>query len=75
MYNDHPPGCHLVHCSMECAGLMRVCLHAQVLKRFGVSDASFGPVCVIVDKMEKIPREKVCASSMATFPSCAAQLH
>ena len=32
---------------------------AQVLTRYGVPEASFGPVCVIVDKMEKIPREKV----------------
>ncbi|GAB4820264.1 hypothetical protein N2152v2_007310 [Parachlorella kessleri] len=31
----------------------------QVLRQFGVPNASFGPVCVIVDKMEKIPREKV----------------
>ncbi len=31
----------------------------RMLSRFGVSDASFGPVCVIVDKMEKIPQDKV----------------
>jgi histidyl-tRNA synthetase len=30
-----------------------------VLQRYGVQEASFGPVCVVVDKMEKIPREKV----------------
>ncbi len=30
-----------------------------VLARFGVGDEAFGPVCVVVDKMEKIPREKV----------------
>lgn len=30
-----------------------------VLQRYGVQDTSFGPVCVVVDKMEKIPREKV----------------
>ncbi|PSC70770.1 histidine-tRNA cytoplasmic isoform B [Micractinium conductrix] len=30
-----------------------------VLARYGVAEASFGPVCVVVDKMEKIPREKV----------------
>lgn len=30
-----------------------------VLARFGVGDDAFGPVCVVVDKMEKIPREKV----------------
>ncbi|KAI7841786.1 hypothetical protein COHA_004651 [Chlorella ohadii] len=30
-----------------------------VLARYGIPEASFGPVCVIVDKMEKIPREKV----------------
>lgn len=32
---------------------------AAVLERYGVPAASFGPVCVVVDKMEKIPREKV----------------
>lgn len=32
-----------------------------VLARFGVGDEAFGPVCVVVDKMEKIPREKVWA--------------
>jgi histidyl-tRNA synthetase len=31
----------------------------QVLGKAGVAPAAFGPVCVIVDKMEKIPREKV----------------
>lgn len=31
----------------------------QVLHKYDVPDASFGPVCVVVDKMEKIPREKV----------------
>lgn len=30
-----------------------------VLARFGVSKENFGPVCVIVDKMEKIPRDDV----------------
>ena len=30
-----------------------------VLARYGVPEAAFGPVCVVVDKMEKIPREKV----------------
>ncbi|EFN51962.1 hypothetical protein CHLNCDRAFT_56349 [Chlorella variabilis] len=30
-----------------------------VLQRYGVAEASFGPVCVVVDKMEKIPRDKV----------------
>lgn len=30
-----------------------------VLARYGIAEAAFGPVCVIVDKMEKIPREKV----------------
>ena len=30
-----------------------------VLERYGVEGAAFGPVCVVVDKMEKIPREKV----------------
>jgi histidyl-tRNA synthetase len=33
-----------------------------VLARYGVPEASFGPVCVVVDKMEKIPREKVRAA-------------
>lgn len=31
----------------------------QVLQRYGVPAAAFGSVCVVVDKMEKIPREKV----------------
>lgn len=31
----------------------------QVLSTCGVSEEAFGPVCVIVDKMDKIPREKV----------------
>ena len=31
----------------------------QVLTACGVDAASFGPVCVIVDKMEKLPKEKV----------------
>ena len=30
-----------------------------VLARYGVGGASFGPVCVVVDKMDKIPRAKV----------------
>lgn len=30
-----------------------------VLSRFGVARESFGPVCVVVDKMEKIPRDEV----------------
>jgi hypothetical protein len=30
-----------------------------VMARSGVPDAAFGPACVIVDKMEKIPLEKV----------------
>eukprot|EP00796_Vickermania_ingenoplastis_P011701 gene11702-8050_t len=32
-----------------------------VLTKAGVSDAQFAPVCVIVDKMEKLPREEVVA--------------
>lgn len=31
----------------------------QVLATCGVPEGSFGPVCVIVDKMEKLPREKI----------------
>jgi histidyl-tRNA synthetase len=31
----------------------------QVLAACGVDDANFGPVCVIVDKMEKLPKEKI----------------
>lgn len=31
----------------------------QVLAACGVEEASFGPVCVIVDKMEKLPKEKI----------------
>jgi histidyl-tRNA synthetase len=34
-----------------------------VLERYGVQGAAFGPVCVVVDKMEKIPREKVGAGN------------
>ena len=30
-----------------------------VLRRFDVPDDSFAPVCVVVDKIEKLPREKV----------------
>lgn len=30
-----------------------------VLTRYGVPPQDFGPVCVVVDKMEKLPREKV----------------
>lgn len=30
-----------------------------VLRRFEVPDDSFAPVCVVVDKIEKLPREKV----------------
>jgi histidyl-tRNA synthetase len=32
-----------------------------VLARCGVAPEAFGPVCVVVDKMEKLPREKVAA--------------
>lgn len=32
---------------------------SAVLERYGVSSAQFGPVCVVVDKMEKLPREQV----------------
>ena len=35
-----------------------------VLDRYGVPPESFGPVCVIVDKMEKIPREEVSVGSL-----------
>lgn len=31
----------------------------QVLQSNGVGDESFGPVCVIVDKLDKIGQEKV----------------
>eukprot|EP00887_Chlorella_sp_A99_P007347 scaffold2.g7347.t1 len=33
----------------------------HVLARYGVPEASFGAVCVVVDKAEKVPREKVVA--------------
>eukprot|EP00899_Mesostigma_viride_P002862 jgi/Mesvir1/12577/Mv10327-RA.1 len=36
----------------------RKVLHA-VLDRYGIPEESFAPVCVIVDKIEKLPREKV----------------
>lgn len=32
---------------------------AAVLSRYGVSPDAFAPVCVVVDKMDKLPREKV----------------
>lgn len=40
------------------SSLCILCVQA-VLARYGIPEASFGPVCVIVDKMEKIPRAKV----------------
>ncbi len=30
-----------------------------MLSRYGVEKSQFGAVCVVVDKMEKIPREQV----------------
>jgi histidyl-tRNA synthetase len=30
-----------------------------VLSRYGVAEESFAPVCVVVDKIEKLPREKI----------------
>lgn len=32
---------------------------SAILARYGVPEASVGPVSVVVDKMEKIPLEKV----------------
>ena len=32
---------------------------SAILARYGVAEASVGPVSVVVDKMEKIPLEKV----------------
>ena len=31
----------------------------EVLTRFGIDGESFAPVCVVVDKIEKLPREKI----------------
>ena len=31
-----------------------------VLSRYGVPDASFGPVCIVVDKLDKLPAAQVC---------------
>ena len=42
-----------------------------VLARYGVAEASFGPVCVVVDKMEKIPREKVRCSCRWRASTCS----
>ena len=41
-----------------------------VLQRYGVAEASFGPVCVVVDKMEKIPRDKVGGRREAAWAAC-----
>ncbi len=30
-----------------------------VLARYGVPTESFGPVCIVVDKLDKLPKEKV----------------
>ena len=31
----------------------------QILEKHGVSDEQFGPVCIVVDKVDKLPREKI----------------
>ncbi len=48
-------------CTEPCLNALHMhacCAVQAVLARYGIPEASFGPVCVIVDKMEKIPREK-----------------
>ena len=59
----------VVHASMQVSS--RRVLSA-ILARYGVPEASVGPVSVVVDKMEKIPLEKVRAvcSGGRLSPGC-----
>ena len=38
-----------------------------VLSRYGVSDAAFGPVCIIVDKLDKLPAEQVLPTTLHDY--------
>ena len=31
-----------------------------LLTRYGVPDTSFGPVCIVIDKLDKLPAAQVC---------------
>ena len=46
----------------------------QVLLQNGVPPEAFSPVCVIVDKVDKIGKEKVGALKAATCPVTCRQL-
>ena len=46
-----------------------------VTERFGVPEALFGPVCVIVDKMDKLPREQVRCPRTNRYQGCCVKMH